>query len=349
MDRPSVNIVLPLVILSTVAVGTVLTVLHSILVPLILAGFLSIIFKPLVAFVRRLGAPTWVGLLGVLIVTGGAIYATSVIVSWGVASAVEKAPEYSDRVMRMIGRAESLIAQYGGSVDATLLERLQEVVSAEKAVALAGSWVGSALTVLTDGTLVLLFLIFMVLGGDTFSRKLQAAFHGSAVNALRIYETLNMKVLRYLRLKTIINLFTGLVVYGVLEAFGVDFAPVMGLLAFLFNYIPNIGSFIMTALPGVIAAIQFENVGYALIIVAVLIVVQNLIGNILEPKLMGSSLDLSPVVVLFALVFWGWMWGIVGMILSVPIMAVIKTLMEQFPTTQPLAILMGSSIPKEFR
>jgi AI-2 transport protein TqsA len=192
-----------------------------------------------------------------------------------------------------------------------------------------------------------------VLGGDLFARKLQVAFHDvTAVNAVRIYDTLNMKVLRYLRLKTLINLFTGLVVYAVLEAFGVDFAPVMGLLAFLFNYIPNIGSFIMTVLPGAIAAVQFENVGFALIIVGVLIVVQNLIGNIIEPKIMGTSLDISPVVVLFSLVFWGWMWGIVGMILSVPIMAVVKTLMEQFPTTKPLAILMGSTVPsssEEFR
>ena len=353
MDRPAVNIALPLLILSAVALGAVLYVLHSILIPLVLAGFLSIIFKPLVGVVRRLGAPTWVGLLLVLLMTSAAIYSTSVIVSWGVQSAVEKAPEYSERVVRMIGRAEDLVAQYGGRIDANLLDRLEQVISAERAVGLAGSWVGSALTVLTDGTLVLLFLIFMVLGGDLFARKLQVAFRDvTAVNAVRIYDTLNMKVLRYLRLKTLINLFTGLVVYGVLEAFGVDFAPVMGLLAFLFNYIPNIGSFIMTVLPGAIAAVQFENVGFALIIVGVLIVVQNLIGNIIEPKIMGTSLDISPVVVLFSLVFWGWMWGIVGMILSVPIMAVVKTLMEQFPTTKPLAILMGATVPsssEEFR
>ena len=101
----------------------------------------------------------------------------------------------------------------------------------------------------------------------------------------------------------------------------------------------------MTVMPGWVTAIQFESLGYAIIVVLVLIVVQNLIGNVIEPKVMGENLNLSPVVILFSLVFWGWMWGIVGMVLSVPIMAIIKTIMEQFPTTRPIAVLMGNGVP----
>lgn len=347
MNLRSANITLPLLIISTIAVAAVLYVLHSLLVPLVVAGFLAIIFKPLVAMLLRVGAPTWVALIVVLLITGASLYLMSLIVTWGVQSAINKAPAYADRLSRMIDRAQQAIGEYGGSLDTAMLNQIESMISPDQVISVAGSWLGSALSFVADSTLVLLFLIFMVLGGDVFARKLQLAFRDvPSLNVMRIYETLNMKVIRYLRLKTLVNLFLGLLVYGILELFGVDFAPVMGLLTFLLHYLPNIGSFIMTAIPGLVAVIQFESFGYALIIVGVLIVVQNLVGNIIEPKIMGSSLDLSPVVVLFALIFWGWMWGIVGMILSVPIMAVLKTVMEQFPTTRPIAILMGNTVPE---
>ena len=95
-----------------------------------------------------------------------------------------------------------------------------------------------------------------------------------------------------------------------------------------------------------IALVQFESLPQALLIVGILVVLQNIVGNVLEPRAMGSSLDLSPTVVLFSLVFWGWMWGLAGMVLSVPIMAILKTVMEQFPTTRPIALLMANKAPQ---
>ncbi len=345
MNPQRSNIGLSTLILSVIAVAAVLYVLHGILVPLALAGFLAIIFKPIVHLVRRRGLPSWVGILVVLIMAAGAIYGVSIIVSWGVQSAIEKGPEYAVKLKSVLSQAQAMVGTIGGRLGEPSFKHLDDLVSAEQAMAMAGSWVGTAVSIIGDGALVLLFLIFMLLGGEDFPRKLAAAFpRNGSLDLVSVYQTVNVRVLKYLRIKTLINLFTGLVVYVVLAAFGVDFAAVIGLLAFLFNYIPNIGSFIMTVIPGTIAALQFDSIGYALIIVLVLIVIQNLIGNVAEPKIMGDHLDLSPVVVLFSLVFWGWMWGVVGMILSVPIMAILKTVMEQFPTTKPLAILMGSAV-----
>lgn len=345
MSTPRSNIGLSTLILSVIAVTAALYVLHSILVPLVLAGFLAVIFKPVVHLVRRFGLPSWVGIVVVLIVAAGAIYGVSIIVSWGVQSAIEKGPEYAGKLKSVILQAQHMAGTIGGRLGEPAFKHLDRIVTAEQALQMASSWVGMAISIIGDGALVLLFLIFMLLGGENFPRKLAAAFSGSSMDLVGVYQTLNDRVLKYLRIKTLINLATGIIVYAVLALFGVDFAAVIALLAFFFNYIPNIGSFIMTVIPGTIAALQFDNIGYALIIVAVLIVVQNLIGNVAEPKIMGDHLDLSPVVVLFSLVFWGWMWGVVGMVLSVPIMAILKTVMEQFPTTKPLAILMGSAVP----
>jgi len=346
MNHQASKIGLSTLILSTIAVAAVLYVLNSILVPLVLAGFLAIIFKPLVHALSRRGLPTWVGLIVVLIISGAAIYGISIIVSWGVQAAILKGPEYAEKLKLIVAEAQKIVGRVGGRLGEPAFQHLENVISPESALNVAGSWVGSAVSIIGDGAMVLLFLIFMVLGGEDFPKKLEAAFRGtSSFNLVTVYENLNDKVLRYLRIKTIINLATGLAVYTVLALFGVDFAPVIGLLAFFFNYIPSIGSFIMTVIPGVVAALQFESLGYAIIVVLVLIVVQNLIGNVIEPKVMGESLNLSPVVILFSLVFWGWMWGIVGMVLSVPIMAIIKTIMEQFPTTRPIAVLMGNGAP----
>ena len=346
MSSQSRNIGLSQLILSIIAVAAVLYVLHGILIPMVLAGFLAIIFKPLVHALSRRGLPTWVGLIVVLIISAAAIYGISIIVSWGVQSAILKGPEYAEKLKLIIAELQKIVGRVGGRLGDPAFQHLENVISPESALSVAGSWVGAAVAIIGDGAMVLLFLIFMVLGGENFPKKLEAAFRGtSSFSLVNVYEALNDKVIRYLRIKTLINLVTGLVVYTVLALFGVDFAPVIGLLAFFFNYIPSIGSFIMTVIPGVVAAIQFESLGYAIIIVLVLIVVQNLIGNVIEPKVMGENLNMSPVVILFSLVFWGWMWGVVGMVLAVPIMAIVKTLMEQFPTTRPIAVLMGNGVP----
>jgi predicted PurR-regulated permease PerM len=127
----------------------------------------------------------------------------------------------------------------------------------------------------------------------------------------------------------------------ILWLFGVDFYFVWGFLCFFSHYVPNIGSLISTILPGLTALLQFDNIITPIIIIILLIVVQNVIGNILEPKYLGDQLDLSPLLLLLSLIFWGYVWGIVGMILSVPIMSMIKIVLSKFEGTKSVAILMS--------
>lgn len=336
------------IVLAVIASAAALYVLHSILIPFVLAGLLSILFRPLVSKLRSWKFPMAVCLVVVMLIASGALWGIYTISAAGVSSAIEKAPAYQQRLtdlnVQMNGLLQRMSIQMTGRSSALRWDSMFDMQTITSA---ATSTVGSVVSFLGDGFLVLLYLVFMISSSELFSKKLQAAAGSmGSMDLVQIYDTVNRKVLQYLRVKTLFNLVNGLIVWAVMAIFDIDFAPLVGLLAFLFHYIPNIGSFITTALPGAIALVQTGSFGHAALVVAILIVIQNVIGNVIEPKVMGQSLDLSPVVVLISLIFWGWMWGIVGMILSVPIMAVIQTILDAIPGTRPLAILMGGSAPR---
>ena len=141
---------------------------------------------------------------------------------------------------------------------------------------------------------------------------------------------------------TLTSLVTGILVGLWTAVIGLDFAVVWGLLAFLLNYIPNIGS-IVAAIPAVLLGLIQGGVGYALLVAVGFVVVNVVIGNFIDPYLMGRTLGLSTLVVFLSLVFWGWMWGIPGMLLSVPLTAAIKIAFEQIDATRPFAVMMAAN------
>lgn len=331
-------------VLSVVAIVACLYVLSGILIPIVTAAFLAILFRPLIDLVRRLGAPTWIGLIVALAISGTAIWGISAIIEVGVDSAIERAPIYAEKINRLLASMQSTVSQLPGGDD--LINNARNMVSPETGIGIASSWLGSAASVIVDGFAVLLYLVFIILGSSKFTTKLEAAaVAANSQSLLQVYSNVNTKVLNYLRIKTLFNLLNAALVFAVLSWQGVDFAPVIAMLSFFFSYLPNIGSLLTVALTGIISLVQFESVGVASVTVGILVVVGAIIGSGLEPRAMGQSLNLSPVVVLFSLVFWGWMWGIVGMVLSVPIMAVLRAVMEQFPTTKPIAILISNQVP----
>lgn len=344
MQQSTKNIGIATAILVVIAAGAVLYVLQGILLPFILAGLLSILFRPIVVRLRALKVPMALCIPIVLLIAGGALWGISMIISAGIVSATEKAPLYEARLSDLITQANLGIRKL--SIDLfgrPSAMKFENILDPSALAGLATSSVGSLVTLIGDGTLVLLFLVFMVPAGETFPRKLAAIRDRiPSVDVVSIFTTVHDKVLRYLGIKTLLNIVVGLLTWIILAIMDVDFAALIALITFLFHYLPNIGSIISTFIPGFVALVQFESFGFAALVVVILSAMQNLMGNILEPRIMGDSLDLSPVLVLFSLAFWGWMWGIVGMILSVPIMAVVKVVLEAIPATQPIAVLMGS-------
>ncbi|MFZ0390139.1 MAG: AI-2E family transporter, partial [Calditrichia bacterium] len=173
--------------------------------------------------------------------------------------------------------------------------------------------------------------------------KVQLAFPTqTATRIAAVLKNINRQIQKYLITKTLISLTTGILFGVALTLFDVEFALIWGLLAFLLNFIPNIGSIIATVLPLSIAFIQDTNFGHLFWIALVLIGIQIVVGNLLDPRIVGRSLNLSPLVVLFSLMFWGWIWGIVGMFLAVPISVIIKIIFENIESLRFISVLMST-------
>ncbi|MCD6533202.1 MAG: AI-2E family transporter [Deltaproteobacteria bacterium] len=210
----------------------------------------------------------------------------------------------------------------------------------------AGSFVkrlgGSFFSFLGDTIWVILFMIFMLAEQDEFPKRIVRAFgENSSASIIKTLNRINRAVQDYLGLKTMISFGTGVLVTLTLSLFSVPFAILWGVLAFLLNFIPNIGSMISIIPPVLITLFQFGSISKTLGVFAVLIALQTVVGNFVEPKMMGKGLNLSPLTVLLSLLFWGWMWGIPGMLLSVPITAAIKIAFEQIEATRPFAMMMA--------
>jgi predicted PurR-regulated permease PerM len=184
-------------------------------------------------------------------------------------------------------------------------------------------------------------MIFMLLEAASVPVKARAAIGGSGrLDADNMRQAV-IQVQRYLGLKTLTSLTTGLLIGLWTAILGLDFAVVWGLLAFLLNYIPNIGS-IVAAFPAVLLALVQGGIYYAVLVAIGYVVVNVGIGNFIEPWLMGRTLGLSTLVVFLSLVFWGWMWGSVGMLLSVPLTMIIKILLENTDDLQWMAVMLDS-------
>jgi AI-2 transport protein TqsA len=202
---------------------------------------------------------------------------------------------------------------------------------------------GTFVAVLSKFVLILLFMLFILAGDGMFARKVESAYHAKSAGTIgTIISEVEKKIRRYLVTVTTINVVSGVITAVILSAFGVDLALLWGLLTFLVNFIPTIGSIIAIVLPIAVAFLQFDTVGTPIVVAAVLIVTQFLLGSVITPKVMGSSLNLSPLLVLISLIFWGWVWGPWGMILSVPITSTIKILLENIEGMKPISVLMSA-------
>ncbi|RLB80035.1 MAG: hypothetical protein DRH15_08105 [Deltaproteobacteria bacterium] len=186
---------------------------------------------------------------------------------------------------------------------------------------------------------VLLFMLFILGERGSFQKRI-VRISGESSHVLEVFHRITESIQSYLGLKTLISLLTGMLVTITLYIFGVPFALLWGVLTFFLNFIPNIGSFVAVVPPVAITLFHFGSLTRTLGVLIVLVVIQMVIGNYVEPKVMGKGLNLSPLVVLLSLLFWGWLWGLAGMLLSVPMTAVLKIALEQLDQTNSVAILM---------
>ena len=222
---------------------------------------------------------------------------------------------------------------------------LTDLLTPTAIMRLVTTTVNGVVNVLGRVVIVVVTLTFILLEASEIEQKVQVAF-GSDAQPAGPFAGAGEKVTRYLLIKTIVSAFTG-VTAGLLCRFvGLDFWVMWGVIAFMLNYIPTIGS-ILAAIPPMLLAMVQLDVGPTLAIGSGYAVINITLGNFIEPRLMGQSLGLSPLVVFLSLVFWGWLWGPVGMLLCVPLTVMAKLVLESNEETRWLAVLLGS--PREVR
>ncbi|MDX1492333.1 MAG: AI-2E family transporter [Pseudohongiellaceae bacterium] len=200
-------------------------------------------------------------------------------------------------------------------------------------------------SIASDGLLILIYVSFLLVEQGNFNRKLSALMGDPKreKSALRMLTRIKGDIQKYISIKTAVSALTGLLSYALLKLLGINFAEIWGLLIFLLNFIPTVGSIVATIFPSLMALAQ-SNDGFGLFF-AVLIgigALQVFVGNVLEPRIMGKSLNLSPVVILFNLALWGAIWGVPGMFLCVPFLIITTIVLAHFEKTRPIAIILSS-------
>jgi AI-2 transport protein TqsA len=193
--------------------------------------------------------------------------------------------------------------------------------------------VGTVSTVLSSCFLIMIFVVFLLIGRNPHKRRAD------------IYSEIEATIRGYITTKTLISAATGLLVGLILWTLGLRMAVLFGLLAFLLNFIPNIGSIIATLLPLPVALAQFDDPWHVVAAVGIPGTIHIMVGNFIEPRLMGRGLELHPVTVLLALAFWGLLWGVVGMVLAVPMAATLRIVLSRFATTRSLGDLLAGRLP----
>ena len=313
---------------------------QAFVVPLLMAVFLTVLCAPPLRWLRRRGLPEWLAVALVVSAAALVVLAVAVVLGGTVQTFLAALPEYRMRLDGMVQGALSYLEAQGIRLSA---EQLAGQMNVGAVFDLAGLTAGSLVAAFSNVVLVLLLVAFFLFEVRRGPRLIRRAMGDPAAD-LSALERGAEKVQRYLVIKTILSLVNAVVVAGVCVFFGVDFAILWGLLAFLFNYVPNVGSVIAGVPPVLVALVQLGP-AQAAVVAGILLVVDVISGHIVEPKVMGDRLGLSPLVVMVSLVFWGWMWGPVGTILSVPLTSMAKIMFEQTQDLRWLAILLGPDDP----
>ncbi|MEW8464926.1 MAG: AI-2E family transporter [Candidatus Thiodiazotropha endolucinida] len=308
----------------------------TLLIPFLLSLFIAVISAPPLFFLKGKGVPG--GLAMILVV--GMIIVTGVLMAWLVGGSLDdftnNLPNYQESLKLQSTNFVTWLSTLGVELN---VQTITTYFNPAKAMAMAGKLMGGLGNVLTQAFLILITVIFMLLEANAFQAKLKNHAESPERSLARV-KAITSSIKQYMVIKTSTSMLTGILIGVWLWILDIDYPVLWGVLAFLFNYVPNIGS-IIAAVPAVLLAlIQFgpqaslwTAVGY--------LVVNSLVGNVIEPRFMGKGLGLSPLIVFISLVFWGWILGPVGMFLSVPLTMTMKIVLDSNHDTRGLAAMLG--------
>jgi predicted PurR-regulated permease PerM len=307
-------------------------------VPFLLAVFLAIICAPPLFWMQQKGIPS---ILGILVLMLGVVMMQILLVTL-VSSSIndfsDNIPFYQERLKTLTFESLQLLARLGVELET---DKLADMFNPSRILKLVANTLNGLGGVLTNTFFVFLAFIFILSEAAGFPNKLRAIFNDQDTN-LETYAQITAGVNQYLGIKTLTSLGTGIAIAVWLSVQGVDYPVMWGVFAFLLNYIPNIGS-IIAAVPALLTALIQLGPLAAGIAGAGFLLVNILVGSVIEPRVMGRGTGLSALVVFLSLAFWGWVLGPVGMLLSVPLTMAVKISLAGSETTRWLSILLGSN------
>ena len=338
-------IFLLLLVLTVIVLAAVLKVTGTFLVPVTIAMFVSLVFEPLIVTLNTKFKIPWIaGIFIVLTLVIVSVWIIASLLLTSIRTIIDLYPRYEERFTVIYKTIAGLFA-LPYNAESTLFQNLWGQLSIRQTLRnFAFSLSNSLIVFFKDLLLVLLFAVFFLLDLRYLRQKLDFAFgDDSKGKAAIIITDIIQQVTRYMSVKFFISLLTGVLIFLGTFAVGMGFPILWGFLAFILNFIPNFGSILSGVLTSVFALVQFWPKPAPVVFVAVLMCAVNFIlGNIIEPRVQGRHLGLSPFIIIVSLSFWGWLWGFTGLILAVPMMVILKIICENVSILHPAAVLMGN-------
>ena len=327
-------------------VGTIFILKYfaNLLKPLLMAfilWYLIRILRNLIQKIKLFGRkiPRWLGNLISLALIFTALYTVMNILVVNIEQIVNRIEQYDTRQESMINQITGFLGMEN------LAEDIAKIPSSKELRPFLTSLVNSLTSALGNVVVIIIYLIFILIEEIVFSKKINiiSKKNKQMREMKEITARMNHSIKSYISVKTFASFLTAFLAYWILFFYGVDFPMLWAFIVFLLNYIPYVGSFIATLLPSLFAALQFQSLMDLVWVFIMVQFAQTIVASFIEPRIVGKSLNLSPFVVLVTLAIWGSIWGILGMVISVPITSILVIVLAQFPETQNIAILLSES------
>ncbi len=312
----------------------------SIVVPFLLAIFISILAASPMLWLQNKGWPLWAALTTIITAVIALMTLLILLLGTTLDDFTRELPNYQSRLREIVVGTVDWAEGRGLDVSA---ERVTEVFDPSRAIGIVNNILGGVTNLLGNAFLILFTIIFMLVEAASFPHKIVRITGGKISNT---YNEILLKIRKYIAVKTLISAATGVCIGLLTFMIGVDFPVLWGIIGFLLNYVPTIGS-IIASVPACLIALVQLGIWPTLITALGYFAINTVFGNLIEPKVMGKAMGLSTLVVFLSLVFWGWVLGPIGMLLSVPLTMVAKIALEQTPQTMPIAILLDADKPLE--
>lgn len=325
-----------LVLASFIIVIAGMRAARSFLVPILLSAFIAFLCWPPIRRLQAWKLPPWAAVTIVMLGLLAVLLGVSAIVGNSIAEFSANIGTYEKELDGILAKPISWLQKHRVNVS---MEEVRKTIHPERVFVFVASTLAGILGALSDLLVILLITVFMLVEAEGLPTKLRMMDRDPDAD-ITGYAAVTKAINDFLHVKTLISLFTGATIALFLAILGLDYPALWGLIAFLFNFIPNIGSFI-AAIPAVLLALITKDASTALVVTIGYVTVNLLVGNVIEPRMMGKKLGLSVFVTVLSLIFWNWVLGPLGMLVSIPLTMIVKILLEHSDDLRPIAILLG--------